>query len=173
MQQCTFTPTLLVLKRNLVISRFCGLTLCVFFSKVVISSTHVLWQYRVTQSKVWKKNFELPISGTHGSDQRSNLDYGNLLMNQCWIQTYMAQMARMSQFGELPDKNGTFPPNFLRKSQKSPIFDQKCSCLVTLRSGSTEIKFQPELPELYIFHQKMAILAFSQKISSNIHKNIW
>ena len=33
------------------------------------------------------------------------------------------------------------PPNFLRKSQKSPIFDQKCSHLVTLRSGSTEIQF--------------------------------
>ena len=37
------------------------------------------------------------------------------------------------------------PPNILRKSQKSPIFDQKCSRLVTLRSGSTEIQFQPEL----------------------------
>ena len=52
-------------------------------------------------------------------------------------------------------KMAHFPPNFLRKSQKSPIFDQKCSCLVTLRSGSTEIQFQPELPELYIFHQKI------------------
>ena len=47
------------------------------------------------------------------------------------------------------------PPNFLRKSQKSPIFDQKCSCLITLRSGSTEIQFQPELPDLYIFCQKI------------------
>ena len=35
-------------------------------------------------------------------------------------------------------KMAHFPPNFLRKSQKSPIFDQKCSHLVTLRSGSTE-----------------------------------
>ena len=47
------------------------------------------------------------------------------------------------------------PPNFMRKSQKSPIFDQKCSHLVTLQSGSTEIQFQPELSDLYIFHQNI------------------
>ena len=85
----------------------------------------------------------------------------------------MAQMARMSQFGELPDKNGTFPPNFLKKSQKLPIFDQKCSCLVTLLSGSTIIQFQPELPDLYIFCQKIGDFGiFSKKIVKYPQKHL-
>ena len=50
-----------------------------------------------------------------------------------------------------------------RKSQKSPIFDKKCSCLVMLSSGSTEILFQPELPGLYILHQEMVIFGIFQK----------
>ena len=50
-----------------------------------------------------------------------------------------------------------------RKSQKSPIFDKKCSCLVMLSSGSTEIWFQPELPGLYILHQEMVIFGIFSK----------
>ena len=61
-------------------------------------------------------------------------------------------------------KMAHYTPNFLRKSQKSPIFDQKCSHLVTLRSGITEIQFQPELPDLYIFRQKIGDFGiFSKK----------
>ena len=50
-----------------------------------------------------------------------------------------------------------------RKSQKSPIFDKKCSCLVMLSSGSTEIWFQPELPGLYILHQELVIFGIFLK----------
>ena len=57
-----------------------------------------------------------------------------------------------------------------RKSQKSPIFDQKCSCLVMLSSGSTEIWFQPELPDLYILHQEMVIFGIFSNFLSNIHQ---
>ena len=56
------------------------------------------------------------------------------------------------------------------KSQKSPIFDKKCSCLVMLSSGSTEIWFQPELPDLYILHQEMVIFGIFSNILSNIHQ---
>ena len=64
-------------------------------------------------------------------------------------------------------------PNFLRKSQKSPIFDQKCSRLVTLRSGITEIQFQPELPDLYIFCQKIGDFGiFSEKIVKYPQKHL-
>ena len=63
----------------------------------------------------------------------------------------------------LPDKNGFFWQIFWKKSQKSPIFDKKCSCLVMLWSGSTEIQIQPELPDLYILHKKMAIFGIFLK----------
>ena len=57
-----------------------------------------------------------------------------------------------------------------RKSKKSPIFDKKCSCLVMLSSGSTEIWFQPELPGLYILHQEMVIFGIFSNFLLNIHK---
>ena len=66
-----------------------------------------------------------------------------------------------------------FPQIFFWKTQKSPIYDQKYSFLVTLRYGRTEIQFQPELPELYIFRQKIGDFGIFKKKSSNIHKNIW
>ena len=57
-----------------------------------------------------------------------------------------------------------------RKSKKSTIFDKKCSCLVMLSSGSTEIWFQPELPGLYILHQEMVILGIFSNFLSYIHQ---
>ena len=70
----------------------------------------------------------------------------------------------------LPDKNGSFLPKILRKSQKLPLFNKKCSCLVTLRSGGAKIadfRFWTKLPKivisLYILHQKMAIFGIFSK----------
>merc|ERR1711894_42835 len=56
-----------------------------------------------------------------------------------------------------------------RRSKKSPIVDKKCSCLVMLSSGSTEIWLQPELPGLYIFYQILVIFGFFL----NFLRNFW
>ena len=72
-----------------------------------------------------------------------------------WSRHVLAKWPECHNLVSYQTKMAHCPPNFLRKSQKSPIFDQKCSSLVTLRSGSTEIQFQPELPDLYIFRQKI------------------
>ena len=60
------------------------------------------------------------------------------------------------------------------KVKKSPIFNKKCSCLVMLSPGSTEIWLQTELPGLYILHQEMVIFGIFSKKKIQISTNhIW
>ena len=54
----------------------------------------------------------------------------------------MAQMARMSQFGELPDVFVDILRNFLRKCQNRKFFDGKCTNLVT--QVETEFQLLPD-----------------------------
>ena len=71
-----------------------------------------------------------------------------------------------------------------RKSQKSPIFDRKCSYLVMLRSGNSARNrkspisgsgqsYQNPLSICTFCSKKWRFLAFSRKNLSNSHKNIW
>ena len=86
---------------------------------------------------------------------KNSLNFNHSIIYKCLNIHVLAKWPECHNLVSYQTKMAYCSPNFLRKSQKSPIFDQKCSCLVTLRSGSTEIQFQPELPELYIFRQKI------------------
>ena len=50
---------------------------------------------------------------------------------------FVSTMKRRYDLQRYQTKNGTFGAKNSRKSQKSPIFDRKCSYLVTLRSGNS------------------------------------
>ena len=80
-------------------------------------------------------------------------------------QTCTAQPSRMSHFDELPDVVGGYLTKILRKCQKSPFPGAKCTNLVALKSGFSQIY------QVCIFCiKKWLFLAFSQKFLSNIHQ---
>ena len=80
-----------------------------------------------------------------------------------FLQTYMAQMARMSQFGELPDVFVDIWQFFLRKCQNRQFFDRKCTTLVTLVETGFQCYQIAGLPDMNIFGQTLAIFGFFSK----------
>ena len=57
----------------------------------------------------------------------------------------------MSHFGELPDVVGGYLTKKLRKCQKSPFLDAKCTNLVTLAETRFQCYQMTALPDMNIF----------------------
>ena len=59
-------------------------------------------------------------------------------LSWCWTSAhFVSTTKRRYDLQRYQTKNGTFGAKNSRKSQKSPIFDRKCSYLVMLRSGNS------------------------------------
>ena len=84
-------------------------------------------------------------------------------------QTCMAQMARMSQFGELHYVFVDIWRKFLRKCQNSQFFVGKCTNLVTLVETEFQCYQIAGLPDMNIFGQILAIFGF---FSKNLGDNV-